>query len=293
MKAFHTGGAVGGASLGYPRLKQILEMPTNVKGRAILALQGGKVDSVETSAAGGWNVTVEGMRHFVPKEVGLGVKKGQTVRPGQMLSAGGAVKPQDVLAATNDMKTVQNQMITDMNRVFVDAGVRVKRKIFETAIHPLTTRAQVDDPGDGDVEFGIHRGDVISVNNIEDMNKKLRRKRKQPIVYTSTLLSVRKAPQYANDFIGQLVAERPHQTLKAAPALGAVSNIGPSGHPIATYAFGKYFNTNVRDNMSKTALAQELDLIMTLMVDPEEVVPSDLADDVSAAVKELADQFEE
>lgn len=293
MKTFHTGGALGGASLGYPRLKQVLEMPTNVKGRAILALQPGKIDSIETSAAGGWNVSVDGMRHFVPKEVGLGVKKRQKIFAGQMLSAGGAVKPQDLLAATNDIQAVQTQMITDMSKVFTDAGVRVKRKIFETAIHPLTTRAQVDDSGDADTEFGVHRGDVMSVNNIEDMNKKLKRKRKQLIEFTPTLLSIRKAPQYANDFIGQLVAERPHQTLKAAPGLGAVSNIGPDGHPIATYAFGKYFNTRVRDNMSKTAMVEELDSIMGLMVEPEELPVSDLDADVREALEELAAQFEE
>jgi DNA-directed RNA polymerase subunit beta' len=293
MKTFHTGGALGGASLGYPRLKQILEMPTNVKGRAILALQPGKVDGIETSAAGGWNVSVDGLRHFVPKEVGLGVKKRQKVFAGQMLSAGGAVKPQDLLAATNDIKAVQTQMITDMSKVFTDAGVRVKRKIFETAIHPLTTRAQVDDPGDADMEFGVHRGDVMSVNNIEAMNKKLKRKRKQLIEFTPTLLSIRKAPQYANDFIGQLVAERPHQTLKAAPGLGAVSNIGPDGHPIATYAFGKYFNTKVREDLSKTALTEEIDLIMDLMVEPEEIPTSDLDAGVSKVLEELAAQFEE
>jgi len=293
MKAFHTGGVVGGASLGYPRLKQILEMPTNVKGRAILALQPGKVDNIETSAAGGWNVTVDGMRHFIPKEVGLGVKKRQKVAAGQMLSAGGAVKPQDLLAATNDIKAVQTQMITDMGKVFTDAGVRVKRKIFETAIHPLTTRAQIDDPGDADVEFGVYRGDVISVNNLEAMNKKLQKKRKRLIEFTPTLLSIRKAPQYANDFIGQLVAERPHQTLKAAPGLGAVSNIGPDGHPIATYAFGKYFNTKVRDNMSKVALTEELDSIMGLMVEPEEETPSDLDEGVIQILEELSTQFEE
>lgn len=293
MKTFHTGGAVGGSSLGYPRLKQILEMPTNVKGRAVLAMQGGKIDDIETSAAGGWNVSVDGMRHFIPKEVGLGVKKRQKVSAGQMLSAGGAVKPQDILAATNDIQAVQTQMITDMSRVFTDAGVRVKRKIFETAIHPLTTRAQVDDPGDGDVEFGVYTGDVMSVNNIEAMNKKLRKKRKRLISFTPTLLSIKKAPQYANDFIGQLVAERPHQTLKAAPGLGSVSNIGPSGHPIATYAFGKYFNTQVNDNMSKTAITRELDLIMTMMADPEEIVPSDLGEDVSRVLGELSAQFEE
>jgi len=180
-----------------------------------------------------------------------------------------------------------------MGRVFSDAGVRVKRKIFETAIHPLTTRAQVDDPGDGDVEFGVYVGDVLSVNNIEAMNKKLRRKRKHPITFTPTLLSIKKSPQYANDFIGQLVAERPHQTLKAAPGLGSVSNIGPSGHPIATYAFGKYFGTRVEDNMSKAAITQELDAIMTLMTDPEEVVPSELDEDVSKALGELSARFEE
>lgn len=293
MKTFHTGGAIGGASLGYSRLKQILEMPTNVKGRAILAMQPGEVNSIETSAAGGWNVTVDNMRHFVPKEVGLGVKKRQKVVAGQMLSAGGAVKPQDILAATNSIQDVQTKMIADMSKVFTDAGVRVKRKIFEIAIHPLTTRAQVDDSGDADMMFGVHQGDVMSVNSIEQMNKDLRKKNKQPIEFTPTLMSIRKAPQYANDFIGQLVAEKPHQTLKAAPGLGSVSNIGPSGHPIATYAFGKYFNTRVEDNMSKVALTEELDTIMGLMVEPGEIIASDLDEDVNQALEKLAAHLKE
>lgn len=253
MKAFHTGGAVGGASIGYPRLKQILEMPTNVKGKAVLAMTSGKVEQVVPSAAGGWNVLVGGLHHFVPKEMGLAVKRGQRVSAGDLLSSGGAVRPQDLLAATNDIRRVQDRMIQDMGSVFSDARLRVKRKIFETAIHPLTTRAEVLDPGDADAKFGLLQGDVLSVNNITAMNDKLKKQGKRPIEYAPTLLSIKKAPYYTNDFIGQLVAERPHQTLKAAPGLAAVSDIGPSGHPIATYAFGKYFGTKVRENDAKTA----------------------------------------
>jgi hypothetical protein len=185
--------------------------------------------------------------------MGINVVKGQSVKAGDLLSKGGFIRPQDVLAATNSIARVQDQMINDLSHEFTNAKVRVRRKIFETAIQPFTNRAVVEEAGDAGKEFGIHIGDTLSVNNIQAMNKKLKADKKRQITFTPVLLSLRAAPHYSEDFIGQLISERPHETLKRAPALGYVSDIGPSGHPVATYAFGRYFGTKVNENVKKVA----------------------------------------
>ena len=290
LRTFHTGGTIGGGTVGFPRLKQILEMPTNVRGKATLTKIRGKVNSIKKSAAGGWDVVVDDMNHFVPQEQGLGVRVGARVRAGDKLSLGGVVKPQELLEATNDIRLVQDRIIDDMNNeVFGPSGIRVKRKILETAIQPMTNRAEVSDPGDADIEFGVHSGDIVQLNKLDNMNRKLLARKKRPVQYTPTLLSIRKVPQYHDDFIGQLVAEKPHRTLKMAPSLASQSDIGPSGHPIATYAFGRYFNVKPRQNLKKTAeeIVEDLDEATAIFPEiDEEQVPT-LAPEVSEAVQSL------
>jgi len=294
LRAFHTGGTIGGGTVGFPRLKQILEMPTNVRGKATLAKVDGKVSNVKKSAAGGWEVTIDSMAHFVPQEQGLGVRIGSRVKAGDKISLGGVVKPQELLEATNDIRKVQDHIIGDINNeVFGPSGIRVKRKILETAIQPMTNRAEVTDPGDGDVAFGVHTGDVVQLNKLDSMNRKLKAKKKNLIQYIPALLSIRKVPQYHDDFIGQLVAERPHRTLKMAPSLAAKSDIGPGGHPIATYAFGKFFNTKPALNQKsyvKTAeeIVEELDEL-SAVVEPDAPLEADgaLDTDVSDALGDL------
>ena len=247
LRAFHTGGAIGNKSVGFDRVKQILEMPENVPGKATIAQNSGIVTDVKSSAAGGWFVDIGSTDHFVPLELGIAVKKGQKVEAGQLLSKSGVIKPQDLLAATGDIGRVRNQMIDDLSGELSAGGVRIKRRLIETAIRPMTTRAEVTDAGDGE-KYGVFRGDVISVNRIDELNKLIGRGRK--IEYNPTLISIRVAPYHSGDFIGKLMFERPHETIMAAPALGATADIR-SGHPITQYAFGTYFGKDKDFDINK------------------------------------------
>lgn len=239
LRAFHTQGVIGAKSIGFDRVEQLLEMPENVKGSATLAKTNGVVTSVRPSAAGGWLVDVDQAEHFVPKELGLAVKKGVRVRAGQKLSQGGVVKPQELLAATGDIHRVRDQIIKDLDQEYQAGGVRIKRNLFETIVKPMTDRAEVTDAGDGE-KYGIYRGEVVSVNQIESVNDKIRKVRGRPVQYIPTLLSIRVSPHHGDDFVGKLMFERPHETLTAAPAIGAVALGTKPPHPISQYTFGRY-----------------------------------------------------
>lgn len=239
LRAFHTGGAIGRKKVGFERIKQIMEMPENVPGRAVIAQSPGVITSVKKSAGGGWLVNVGDTEHFVPLERGLAIKMGQRIKAGQKISETGVIKPQELLAATGDISRVRNQLINDMENEFSGGGVRIKRKLLETVVKPMTNRAEVVDAGDGE-QFHIYRGDVVSVNKLEELNQKIKATRGRPIRYNPTLLSIRVSPYHSGDFIGKLMFERPHETIAAAPAIGATADIR-SGHPITQYAFGRYF----------------------------------------------------
>ncbi|MHC4780667.1 MAG: hypothetical protein ACYTFG_19020, partial [Planctomycetota bacterium] len=237
LSAFHTGGAIGRKAVGFERVKQILEMPENVPGKATIALEAGKVEEIKPSAAGGWMVRVGDVDHFVPKELGLAVTKRQRVIAGQRLSKGGVIKPQELLAATGDITKVRNQIIGDLENEFTSGGTRVKRRIFETVVRPMTSRAEVLDAGDGE-KYQFYKGDIVPTNKVEEINAKIKAEGGQPIEYKPTLLSIRVSPYHSGDFVGKLMFERPHETIIAAPAIGAKADIR-SGHPITQYAFGK------------------------------------------------------
>ncbi|HEY9818979.1 MAG TPA: hypothetical protein V6D20_24685, partial [Candidatus Obscuribacterales bacterium] len=175
--------------------------------------------------------------HFVPKELGLRVKIGDTVAPGQQLSQGGALNPQDLLDATGDINLVRNTMIDELTKAY--GGQRIKRRIFETVVKPMTDRAKVIHAGDADKLFNVYPGEIHQVNQLNTYNEKLKLKGLKPIKYESALFGIIQLPHQQQDFIGQLTHERLKDTMKNAPATGKSTNIF-TGHPIAQLALKQF-----------------------------------------------------
>lgn len=231
MRAFHTGGAVGGKEVGFKRIRQIFSMPENIKGKATLAEQTGPITHIKDTERGGWDVFVDGVRHFVPRETGLRVKVGDTVKRGQSLSEGGVLKVQEV-AALRGHEAARDQLINDLHSEMSSAGQNVRRRIYETAVKPMVDKVKVVDPGDA-IDH-IVSGDIVNVNYIKQLNQRL----KTPVEFEPVILSVKEVPFSGGDFLGPLMYQRLPRTLAQAPALGFESKIrGPGSHPIVEHAY--------------------------------------------------------
>ena len=236
LKSFHSGGAIGGAKIGFDRISELVEMPKNVKNKATLASVAGKVTNIENTPTGGWFVTVDRTKHFVPKELGLGVTKGQIVQSGDLLSKGGSIKPQELLEYTGSINRVRDYIVDELAQNYSkEGGAYVKRKLIETIVRPLTDKATVLDPGDAGTMFGVYPGDLLQMNAIKDMNRKLREAKKKEIQFNPTLYGINSAPFTSGDFVGMLIHERLKDQLSKAPAL-ALSTDLEVGHPMARLA---------------------------------------------------------
>lgn len=231
LRTFHTAGSLGTNSVGYQRVHQIFSLPENVTGKSVLANVAGKVTSITPATQGGWNVVINKVNHYVPKEVGLKVKLNQMVNAGEQISLSGLLRPQDLLHATNDVRKVQDAIIHEVDNIYKSSDVNIKRRIFETVVKPLTNKAVVRDPGDA-IKAHIHIGDIMDVNTIEEMNKHLTKK----IVYDTHMLGIEKVPHHNDDFIGRMMHERLFETMKKAPMLGLKADAGTSGHVITRLA---------------------------------------------------------
>ena len=145
MRAFHSGGTIGaGANIpeGFDRVKQLLEFPHTVKGKATLAEEKGKVEKISKAPAGGYYVDVSGVSHYIPHGRNVTVKKGQRVASGDALSDG-VIKPQE-LAEYKGLEETQKYMVDELQKSL--KGTR--RKYIETIVAGMTNRGRVIDPGD-------------------------------------------------------------------------------------------------------------------------------------------------
>jgi DNA-directed RNA polymerase subunit beta len=173
MKTFHTGGAVGKDTAGtyetkgYDIVKYLTTMPEVIPGSATLAKMPGKVTSIEPNPAGGTNVTINGMVHFVKPGMAIKTKVGDTVEAGQSMSSG-VVDPRDLLKATGDMYKTRRYMVEALAENFKVTGTTVNRRILEVMTKAITDVAKVDDPGDTD----YIRGDLASFDELTTHNKK-------------------------------------------------------------------------------------------------------------------------
>jgi len=232
LRSFHTGGAVGGPDLGFERIRQIMEMPQSIQGKAILSEATGQVTRIDTAPAGGSYVYVGSEKHFIPKELGVAVSRGQRVKAGDQLSKSGVIKPQELLDTTGDINRVRTHLINELDANYRAAGKKVNRRIFETVVKPLTDRATVTDVGDAGRHFPVHAGEVMPVNQIEEMNRKLKQRRLRPIQFEPMIMGIKQAPFQSEDFVGTLTHEKLKRTLTEAPSLGKATDL-VRGHPMA------------------------------------------------------------
>ncbi len=248
LSSFHTAGALGGAKVGFPRIKELLHLPQSSKGRAILSEESGTVTGIRPSPAGGFFVTVNRHEHFIPKELGVAVKLGETVTAGKKLSRLGNINPQDLLSATGDMDQTRETLIDELQAAY--GKQKIKRRIFENVVKPMTDKAKVSNQGDGATLFNVYAGETHQINTLKSYNETLKKKGLRTIKYEPILLGIPAIPHHTDDFIGQLTHERLKDTVKGSAAYGKGTNI-TSGHTAAQLVLKQFGHVEDIKNPAK------------------------------------------
>ena len=160
---FHTGGA-GGKSIGagFERLKSLLTLPQHIKSQAILSPVSGKIGRVTKDVSGGHYVNVGKIKVFIPPQLAVTVKSGDSVIRGDQLSTGN-VNPYDVLEHQGWDKAV-HRLRNDILDQYRGSGINIRSRPVETILRTMTGLYEVTDPGKSDYV----RGELIPSRDIKD-----------------------------------------------------------------------------------------------------------------------------
>ena len=241
MQTFHTGGTAtegGGILGGFPRTLQLLEVPANLSGKAILSTVKGKVKGIDKNPIGGFDIRVEGYGTVNDKTFTaapgtlLIVKVGDKVDIGDPLTEG-PIQPQELGELTSHLDA-QQYIVNELDSIY---GGDFNKKTFETVIRAVSDNAVVTDaPGDMDFE----RGDKTSLSYIKHLNKQRRREDLPLIKFDPYFKSIETSNVDQEDWLTRFSTNRIKAAVQDAVSTTAYADIAGKD-PIPAYIYGDEF----------------------------------------------------
>lgn len=151
LSSKHTGGVVGKKSA-FDTVKQLMHVPENFPGGAVLSQLHGTVQKIEDAPDGGKRVWVGDKMHYLDPKLNLSVKKGDTLTAGDAISDG-LINPAEIVRLKG-MDQGRLYLARAMQKVYSDSGIHGHPKVFETVSRAILNLAEVEDPGDHDFNIG-------------------------------------------------------------------------------------------------------------------------------------------
>lgn len=239
MQAFHSGGVAGGTSTitkGFPRLEELLFVPQTIKNEAVLSQEDGMIRNILENPVGGFDLYINTMKYYIPRERKLLVSVGSMVKKGDRLTDG-SIKPQQ-LSALRDHLTAQQYVADEINNVYDN---KFSRKTFETVLRGVSNNAELTKIP-SHLEKSWLRGDVVPLTTVKKINRELNKKGLDLIEYKPFFKSIDVLPLYSDDWLSRLTTNRLRQTVQDAAAQGMSSKLhGTDPMPAYLHAttFGK------------------------------------------------------
>jgi DNA-directed RNA polymerase beta' subunit len=179
LDSFHSGGVAasrGGASVDrIKRLGQLLNMPKQLPGSAVLAEKAGKIEHIEKDpTTNGHYIHIDGQKHYAQANKELAVKVGDHVSMGDKLTHG-PINPHHLLPLKG-VEAVRHYLADELSTVVAKEGVR--RRNIEVVTKNLTGLAQVRDAGSSHWLIG----DIVPITELDKHNKQVKQSENK-IVY--------------------------------------------------------------------------------------------------------------
>ena len=220
MRTFHTGGVAGDdITQGLPRVEELFEA-RKPKGLAIIAEFGGKAEIKETKKKREIVVTNEetgeSKAYLIPYGSRIKILDGTVLEAGDELTEG-SINPHDLLKIKG-LRSVQDYMIREVQRVYRLQGVEINDKHVEVIVRQMLKKIKVDAAGDSE----FLPGTTVEVLDFNEVNEALEAEGKEPATGTQIMLGITKASLATNSFLSAASFQETTRVLTEAAINGKV-----------------------------------------------------------------------
>ncbi|MDR2546894.1 MAG: DNA-directed RNA polymerase subunit beta' [Lachnospiraceae bacterium] len=219
MRTFHLGGFDVGSDItqGLPRVEELFEA-RKPKGLAIIAEFGG-IASIKDSKKKREIVitneeTGETKGYLIPYGSRIAILDGAVMEAGDELTEG-SVNPHDLLKIKG-VRSVQDYMIREVQRVYRLQGVDIADKHIEVIVRQMLKKVRIENNGDSD----LLPGTLVDVLEYEDINERLVAEGLEPADGQQVMLGITKAALATNSFLSAASFQETTKVLTEAAIKG-------------------------------------------------------------------------
>ncbi len=205
MRTFHTGGVAGASDItqGFPRLIELIDAFKKPWGKVSIISKTYGVVSAITNNEENTLITItvtnkttgEVIEYPCSYESRFRVKLHDQVVPGQKITDG----PVDLrhLLEITDIKTVQNYLLKEIQRVYRMQGIEISDKYIEIIIRQMMSKLLVINPG----ETNLYPGSLINVHLFKKANRAALLAGKKPAFAKPTVIGIKYIPLKSDSFL--------------------------------------------------------------------------------------------
>jgi DNA-directed RNA polymerase subunit beta' len=221
LRTFHTGGVASGGDItqGLPRVEEIFEK-RKPKGEALIAKQEGKIMDISDS-----ELKIEspskikkGKKEIIvyslPQNRILLVKKGDEVKAGQQICEG-HIDPGKLFRIIGKEET-SRYLVNEVQKIYASQGVDIHDKHIESIVKQMFSRVRIKSKGDSD--FNV--GEIVERMAVEKENERLKKAKKQLIIFQNLLLGISKVALTTQSFLSAASFEETSRVLIKASVTG-------------------------------------------------------------------------
>lgn len=131
----------GDTYAGFDVIDQLFQIPKEFPHRAAVATVTGNVESVEKAPQGGWNIVVDGKKHYAISETQPRCKVGDYVEAGDQLSTG-LMNPADVVRYKG-IGEGRRYLMNRATKAYKDSGYAINRRNMEVLVRGFLDNVKV------------------------------------------------------------------------------------------------------------------------------------------------------
>ena len=157
--------------------------------------------------------------YLIPKGKHINFNQGEKIKKGEYL-LDGSPAPHDILRILG-IEALTDYYVSQVQEVYRLQGVVINDKHIETILRQMLKKVEIKEPGDSNYLLG----EVIEKNELDNINKILKKEKKRPIIAERMLLGITKASLQTNSFISAASFQETTRVLTDAAIRGKVDKL--------------------------------------------------------------------